>query len=121
MTTGAIAPPVTISAEKLCAPSGWAVTVQVSVPSSDLPLRNAGSNGAEAARDGGGPGRRGGHSATLAVIVGTLGAVGLTPIAARLPVAAQTLILLPILLPEVITGLSLLLFFLLFRIYQKIP
>ncbi len=54
-------------------------------------------------------------SATLAVTIGTLGAVGLTPIAARLPVAAQTLILLPILLPEVITGLSLLLFFLLLR------
>ncbi len=54
-------------------------------------------------------------SATLAVLVGTLGAVGLTPIAAKLPVPVQTLILLPILLPEVITGLSLLLFFLLLR------
>lgn len=54
-------------------------------------------------------------SATLAVTVGTLGAVGLTPISARLPVFVQTAILLPILLPEVITGLSLLLFFLLLR------
>jgi spermidine/putrescine transport system permease protein len=54
-------------------------------------------------------------SATLSVAFGTLGAVGLVPIAARLPVAVQTLIMLPLLLPEVITGLSLLLFFLLCR------
>lgn len=54
-------------------------------------------------------------SATLAVTVGTLGAVGLTPIASLLPVSLQTLIMLPILLPEVITGLSLLLMFLLFQ------
>ncbi len=52
-------------------------------------------------------------SATLAVTVGTLGAVALTPFAATLPAALQALITLPILLPEVITGLSLLLFFLL--------
>ena len=55
-------------------------------------------------------------SATLAVTLGTFGAVGLTPIASLLPVTLQTLILLPILLPEVITGLSLLLFFLLCRV-----
>lgn len=55
-------------------------------------------------------------SATLAVTFGTLGAVGLTPIASILPVSVQTLIMLPILLPEVITGLSLLLFFLLCRV-----
>ncbi len=54
-------------------------------------------------------------SATLSVSLGTLGAVGLTPIAAMLPATFQTLIMLPILLPEVITGLSLLLFFLLLR------
>jgi spermidine/putrescine transport system permease protein len=52
-------------------------------------------------------------SATLAVSLGTLGAVGLTPLASLIPVSLQTLIMLPILLPEVITGLSLLLFFLL--------
>lgn len=55
-------------------------------------------------------------SATLAVAVGTAGAVGLTPIATLLPVPLQTLIMLPILLPEVITGLSLLLFFLIWKI-----
>lgn len=55
-------------------------------------------------------------SATLSVTLGTLGAVGLTPIASILPPALQTLIMLPILLPEVITGLSLLLFFLLLRL-----
>jgi len=55
-------------------------------------------------------------SATLAVALGTLGAVGLTPISALLPPVIQTLILLPILVPEVITGLSLLLFFLLCRL-----
>jgi len=54
-------------------------------------------------------------SATLAVSLGTLGAVGLTPISSILPPVIQTLILLPILVPEVITGLSLLLFFLLCR------
>lgn len=52
-------------------------------------------------------------SATLAVSVGTLGAVALSPFAASLPAVLQALITLPILLPEVITGLSLLLFFLL--------
>jgi ABC-type spermidine/putrescine transport system permease subunit II len=55
-------------------------------------------------------------SATMAVTLGTLGAVGLTPILEAMPMWLQTLILLPILLPEVITGLSLLLFFLLCRI-----
>jgi ABC-type spermidine/putrescine transport system permease subunit II len=55
-------------------------------------------------------------SAGLAVTLGTLGAVGLTPLSAWLPVPLQLLIVLPILLPEVITGLSLLLFFLLCRI-----
>jgi spermidine/putrescine transport system permease protein len=55
-------------------------------------------------------------SATLSVMFGTLGAVGLMPVANRLPVAVQTLIMLPLLLPEVITGLSLLLFFLLCRV-----
>jgi spermidine/putrescine transport system permease protein len=55
-------------------------------------------------------------SATLAVTFGTLGAVGLTPLAALLPVSLQTLIMLPILLPEVITGLSLLLFFIIVKI-----
>lgn len=55
-------------------------------------------------------------SATLAVVIGTLGALGLTPITQRLPVTLQTLIMLPILLPEVITGLSLLLLFLVWRI-----
>lgn len=55
-------------------------------------------------------------SASLALTIGTLGAVGLTPIIAYLPVLLQTLIVLPILLPEVITGLSLLLFFLLMRL-----
>lgn len=54
-------------------------------------------------------------SATVAVIIGTLGAVGLSPIAPLLPLSLQTLIMLPILLPEVITGLSLLLLFLLLR------
>ncbi len=55
-------------------------------------------------------------SATLAVTVGTAGAVGLTRNTHLLPVWLQTLILLPILLPEIITGLSLLLFFLVCRI-----
>ncbi len=55
-------------------------------------------------------------SATLSVILGTVGAVGLSPSGAPLPSFLQTLIMLPILLPEVITGLSLLLFFLLARI-----
>lgn len=56
-------------------------------------------------------------SATLAVAVGLLGAVSLYRIEARLPPALQTLILLPLLLPEVVTGLSLLLFFL----WLKLP
>lgn len=55
-------------------------------------------------------------SATLSVTLGTFGAVGLTPFCSLLPVSIQTLIMLPILLPEVITGLSLLLFFLLCRV-----
>lgn len=55
-------------------------------------------------------------SATLAISLGTLGAVGLSPISSLLPPLIQTLILLPILVPEVITGLSLLLFFLLCRL-----
>lgn len=55
-------------------------------------------------------------SATVAVAVGTAGAVGLTPVANLLPVTLQTLIMLPILLPEVITGLSLLLFFLVWKL-----
>jgi len=55
-------------------------------------------------------------SATLAVCLGTLGAVGLSRVASFLPSAIQTLIMLPILVPEVITGLSLLLFFLLCRL-----
>ncbi len=55
-------------------------------------------------------------SASLAVMVGTLGAVGLVDFAAFLPAAVQSLIMLPILLPEVITGLSLLLFFLLLKV-----
>lgn len=57
-------------------------------------------------------------SATLAVVLGTLGAIGLLPLLGRLPSLIQTLIMLPILLPEVITGLSLLLFFLLLRFPQ---
>lgn len=60
-------------------------------------------------------------SATIAVAVGTAGAVGLTRVAALLPVWLQTLIMLPILLPEVITGLSLLLFFLVWRIPLGMP
>jgi ABC-type spermidine/putrescine transport system permease subunit II len=55
-------------------------------------------------------------SATLAVVVGVTGALGLVGRASRLPGAVQSLILLPILLPEVVTGLSLLLFFLMMRI-----
>lgn len=55
-------------------------------------------------------------SATLACAVGTLGAVGLHSKQASVPLSVQTLIFLPILLPEVITGLSLLLFFLLCRV-----
>jgi spermidine/putrescine transport system permease protein len=55
-------------------------------------------------------------SACLSVVLGTLGAVGLTPFAGRLPTVLQGLIMLPILLPEVITGLSLLLFFLLIKV-----
>jgi ABC-type spermidine/putrescine transport system permease subunit II len=55
-------------------------------------------------------------SASLAVVVGTLGATGLSPISEKLSLRLQTLIYLPILLPEVITGLSLLLFFLLLKI-----
>ncbi len=55
-------------------------------------------------------------SAALSVTVGTAGAVGLTRSRKELGVFIQTLIMLPILLPEVITGLSLLLFFLLIKI-----
>lgn len=55
-------------------------------------------------------------SATLAVAVGTFGALGLTKARVLVPPAIQMLIMLPILLPEVITGLSLLIFFLLIRL-----
>jgi spermidine/putrescine transport system permease protein len=55
-------------------------------------------------------------SACLSVALGTLGAVGLNPQGHKLPTPLQGLIMLPILLPEVITGLSLLLFFLLIRV-----
>src|SRR5262245_19974311 len=44
-------------------------------------------------------------SAAISVTLGTFGAVGLTPVASVLPVSLQSLIMLPILLPEVITGL----------------
>ncbi len=59
-------------------------------------------------------------SASLSVIVGTFGAVGLNRVRATLPVGLQALIMLPILLPEVITGLSLLLFFLLLKAWLGI-
>lgn len=55
-------------------------------------------------------------SATLSVALGTMGAVGLARFVSALPPILQTLIMLPILLPEVITGLSLLLFFLLIKL-----
>lgn len=55
-------------------------------------------------------------AASLSCVLGTLGAVGFFPMGQRLPGVYQSLILLPILLPEVITGLSLLLFFLLLRV-----
>lgn len=55
-------------------------------------------------------------SATLSVILGTLGAVGLSRAKKNLPAAINTLILLPVLLPEVITALSLLLFFLVIKV-----
>lgn len=55
-------------------------------------------------------------SATVSVTLGTLGAIGLSSLEAYLPFWLQTLIMLPILLPEVITGLSLLLVFLLLRV-----
>ncbi len=55
-------------------------------------------------------------SASLSVCLGTLGAVGLAPLEAYLPFWLQTLIMLPLLLPEVITGLSLLLVFLLLHV-----
>jgi ABC-type spermidine/putrescine transport system permease subunit II len=55
-------------------------------------------------------------SATIAVTVGTLGAVGFARRKKPLSYSLQTLIMLPILLPEVITGLSLLLFFLIVRV-----
>jgi spermidine/putrescine transport system permease protein len=55
-------------------------------------------------------------SATLSVVLGTLGSVGLNPRGGKMPAVVQSLIMLPILLPEVITGLSLLLFFLLIRV-----
>lgn len=54
-------------------------------------------------------------SATIATTIGTLGAVGFGPFSTVLPPSLTALIMLPILIPEVITGLSLLLFFLLFR------
>ena len=54
-------------------------------------------------------------SATIATFIGTLGAVGFGPFSTVLPPSLTALIMLPILIPEVITGLSLLLFFLLFR------
>lgn len=57
-------------------------------------------------------------SATLALALGTLGATGLSPYVGKLPPSLQTLVMLPILLPEVITGLSLLLFYILLRIPQ---
>lgn len=55
-------------------------------------------------------------SASLAVVLGTAGAIGLHSRSTGLPSWLQALIMLPILLPEVITGLSLLLFFLLLRL-----
>lgn len=55
-------------------------------------------------------------SATIATFIGTLGAVGFGPFSTVLPPSLTALIMLPILIPEVITGLSLLLFFLLFRL-----
>jgi spermidine/putrescine transport system permease protein len=54
-------------------------------------------------------------AASLATLVGTLGAVGFGPFSSVMPRGLQALIMLPILVPEVITGLSLLLFFLLFQ------
>jgi spermidine/putrescine transport system permease protein len=55
-------------------------------------------------------------AATIATAVGTLGAIGFGPFSTVLPPSLTALIMLPILIPEVITGLSLLLFFLLFRL-----
>ena len=55
-------------------------------------------------------------SATLSVILGTLGALGLSRAKKNLPAVLNTLILLPVLLPEVITALSLLLFFLVIKV-----
>lgn len=54
-------------------------------------------------------------AATLATVVGTLGAVGFGPFSTFMPPGLHALIVLPIMIPEVITGLSLLLFFLLFQ------
>lgn len=55
-------------------------------------------------------------SASLATVLGTLGAMGFHRRTSELPSLIQTLILLPILVPEVITGLSLLLLFLLIQL-----
>jgi ABC-type spermidine/putrescine transport system permease subunit II len=55
-------------------------------------------------------------SASLSTTLGTFGAVGMRTSKMNLAPAAQSLIMLPILLPEIITGLSLLLFFLLIRV-----
>jgi spermidine/putrescine transport system permease protein len=55
-------------------------------------------------------------SALLSVTMGTLGALGLSRIKKEIPASLQMLIMLPVLLPEIITGISLLLFFLLCRI-----
>lgn len=55
-------------------------------------------------------------AASLSVVMGTLGAIGLNKSRTLLPQIFQNFIMLPILLPEVITGLSLLLFFLVLRI-----
>lgn len=55
-------------------------------------------------------------AATLSTALGLLGALGVSRMKRAMPALLQTLIMLPILLPEVITGLSLLLFFLLMRV-----
>ncbi len=54
-------------------------------------------------------------SASISVLLGTLGALGLN--GKLLGVSIHSLIMLPILLPEIITGLSLLLFFLLTKVH----
>jgi len=55
-------------------------------------------------------------AASASLILGTLGAVTLSPHRILLPTWLHALITLPVMVPEVITGLSLLLFFLLLRI-----